>query len=465
MLDEPMRGLAELPGVLTDALDAYEQPARGAGGRALAVVRPASVVEVRAVVHWALAHGVRLLPQGANTGLVGASVPDGSASMVVLSTERLVAPLSIDPLEQVAQVGAGVRLSSLNAAAAVHGLHLPIDLSADPTIGGMVCTNTGGARVLRHGPLRRHVLDVGFVAADEDVSWSPGGRQVRKDSRGVDLAHVMVGSGGALAIVTGVTLALTPFPKQRTTWWIIPAIGAEVALFERLNAFGDLSAFELVSRAALAPLAHALGAVRLPFALSQIQDSIVLAEWSSPTAAIDAFAEVPALLARMSVPSDQLVVDAVEVPVPVAWSVRHALTDGLRAAGVVVGHDVAVPRAAIPDLRRRCRDTVASIASRAVLCDFGHAGDGGMHLNVLFPREVDPPTADERALLRAAIDALVATEGTYSAEHGLGPLNADTWLAATSSLERSIIASLKSTLDPHRLLGHPGHPYNRLATS
>ena len=461
---ESVPGVSELPGVLIEALDAYEQPARGSRGRALAVTRPSSVEEVRAVVRWAIAHGVRLLPQGANTGLVGASVPDGSGKVVVLSTERLVTPLAIDPVEQVAHVGAGVRLSSLNAAAAVHGLHLPIDLAADPSIGGMVCTNTGGSRVVRHGPLRAHVLDIGFVAADDDASWVPGGRQVRKDSRGVDLAHVLVGSGGALAVVTGATLALTPLPAQRSTWWIIPTSGSEIALLERLAALGDLSAFELVSRAALAPLAEGTATVRLPFPLQQVPDALALAEWSTGSNDPRAFDRVAEVLADVSHGADALVVDAVEVPVSAAWAVRHAISDSLRAAGVVLGHDVAVPRSAIASLRADARAAVGRICPRAVLCDFGHAGDGGMHLNVLFPHAAAPPTSAERAQLRAAIDALVAGAGTYSAEHGLGPSNADTWLTASSPLERAVIASLKQVLDPHRLLGHPGHPYNRLPT-
>jgi FAD/FMN-containing dehydrogenase len=426
------------------------------------VARPSSVDEVRAVVRWAIEHRVRLLPQGANTGLVGSSVPDESGEIVVLSTERLVAPLTIDPLEQVAHVGAGVRLGALNAAAAAHGLHLPIDLAADPSVGGMVSTNTGGSRVVRHGPLRAHVLDIGFVAADDDASWTPGGRHVRKDSRGVDLAHVLVGSGGALAVVTSATFALTPLPKRRSTWWIIPTPGSEVALFERLMGLGDLSAFELVSRAALAPLAEAAATTRLPFPLASVADAMVLAEWSTSSDTDDALDRVAELLAAVSSGAEALVVDAVEVPVAAAWSVRHAVSDSLRTAGVVVGHDVAVPRGAIAALRSAARAVVEQICPRAVLCDFGHAGDGGMHLNVVFPHSLEPPTPAERAQLREAFDALVARDGTYSAEHGLGPLNADTWLASTSTIEQAVIASLKDALDPHHLLGHPGHPYNRV---
>ncbi len=97
------------------------------------------------------------------------------------------------------------------------------------------------------------------------------------------------------------------------------------------------------------------------------------------------------------------------------------------------------------------------------MCDFGHAGDGGLHLNVLFPTDSGPPTDEQRLAIRRAIDDLVAgAGGSYSAEHGLGPLNAERWLAATPPIEQRFVAALKDVVDPHRILGHPAHPYNRL---
>jgi FAD/FMN-containing dehydrogenase len=181
--------LSHLPGLLRDTLGGYEQPARGTGGRALGVVRPATVEQVRDVVRWAVSERVRLVPQGANTGLVGSSVPDASGSALVLSTERLIAPIEIDVTERTCTVLAGVRLSALNAAAARFGLHLPIDLSADPALGGMISTNTGGSRVLRYGPLRHHVLAIEAIAATPSADIIGGPHVLRKDARGVDLSH------------------------------------------------------------------------------------------------------------------------------------------------------------------------------------------------------------------------------------------------------------------------------------
>ncbi len=448
-----------LPGLLTTDLGAYEQPWRGEAGRARAVVRPSSLDEVRAIVQWAVRERVRILAQGANTGLVGASTPDGAGDAIVLSTERLITPLSIDPMERTAVVGAGVRLSTLNAAAAQHGLHLPIDLAADPTLGGMIATNTGGTRVLRYGALRHHVLDVQSVAATSDADVFGHGTAVRKDSRGIDIGQLMVGSGGALGIVTQVTVSLTPLPTQRATWWILPTARREIDLLHFFERASDgLSAFELVSTNAMAAAGHTPAQVRLPFPLDAITDTAALLEWIGPGS--ERVADLFEQAAERG-----LVRDAVEMPADDAWAVRQAITDGLRTMGTVLGHDVAVPRRRIPEVRDQARAAVAELAPRARLCEFGHVGDGGLHLSVLFPHDVEPPTIAERSAVRCALDDLVAADGTYSAEHGLGPLNAQRWLATTSPMEQAVVEALKETLDPHGILGHPRHPYNLLGAT
>ena len=142
----------------TDDLTRYEQPARGPAGRAAAVALPSSTAELREVVRDAVRAGTRLIPQGANSGLVGASVPPPTGDAVVVCLDRLDGVVEFDPTEGVAVVRAGTRLSALAEVAAPHGLHLPVDLAADPSIGGMVATNTGGSRVMRYGPMRAHVL-------------------------------------------------------------------------------------------------------------------------------------------------------------------------------------------------------------------------------------------------------------------------------------------------------------------
>jgi len=457
---ERFTGAARLLVPGADDLSRFEVPARGAPGRAVLVVQPASLDEMREVVRRAVAAGVRLLPQGANTGLVGASVPPADDPGVVLSLDRLATPPDVDPVGATAVVAAGTRLSVLNAAAAEHGLHLPVDLAADPSLGGMVATNTGGSRVLRYGPMRHHVLGAELVAANAAATVFGHLVAVRKDSRGVDPVQLAVGSGGTLGVITRVTVALTPLPAATDTWWLAldrPERAIELLRMLERRRPAAVSAFELVARSALTHTLAAPGAPANPFG-TELPAAGVLAEWSGDPAALAGVEHDLAAAAAAG-----LLADARQVPPVEAWALRHRVTEALRHAGTVLGHDVSVPVGALMALRDDVAAAVAALAPHAELCGFGHAGDGGLHLNVLFPHDAAGPSPGLAADIRAAVDTAVARHGgSYSAEHALGPVNAARWLASTAPVERALIAALKAVLDPHRLLGHPAHPYNQL---
>ena len=181
-----------------DDLSAYGRPWRGTDGRPAWVARPSDLEQLREVVRWAVRERAPFVVQGANTGLVGGSVPDASGTTGVLSTARLTAPLDVHVDDRAVTAGAGVLLSAVTDATAPYGLGLPVDLSSDPSVGGVVATNAGGARVLRHGDVRRRLLGVQVVLADEDATVLGDLRPLRKKNDDVRVADLVVGSAGLL---------------------------------------------------------------------------------------------------------------------------------------------------------------------------------------------------------------------------------------------------------------------------
>lgn len=443
-----------------DDVARFEHPARGAPGAAALVVQPTSVDEVREVVRRAYAARVRLLPQGANTGLVGASVPPADAPAVVLSLDLLKAPAQVDSVSATAVVEAGTRLSVLNEAVERHGLQLPIDLAADPAIGGMVATNTGGNRMVRYGPMRRYVLGVEVVAADEDATVYGRAHGVRKDSRGIDPVQLAVGSGGTLGVITRVVVALERRVRSLETWWLAldePDRAVELFRFLDERAPGELSAFEFVSRAAMDKALAVPGARPNPFG-GPLPAAAVLIEWSSLTGVPPEVDDVIAAAHDAGLLADALLVNSVD-----SWELRHGISDALRAYGTVLGHDVSAPLGSLMAMRADAIAAIGAAAPGVEVCDFGHAGDGGLHLNVIVPSALGTPSAELASTIRSSVDEIVARHGgSYSAEHGLGPFNADRWLADTPPIEQQMVAALKAVVDPRGILGHPGHPYNRL---
>ena len=220
-----VRDALDASGVLTDPVDreAYATPWRGTPGRTPVVVRPATTAAVAEVVQLASRHRVRLIPQGANSGLVEASVPDRYGHMVVLSLERLRSRLEVDVDDRTVIADAGVRLSTLNEALAPHGLSLPIDLGSDPSLGGMVSTNTGGARMIHHGDLRRHLLGLEVVLAEPPGAVLDDLGALRKNNTSPKVSDWFIGAAGRFGIVTAVALEVAAIDRDRATAFLVPA--------------------------------------------------------------------------------------------------------------------------------------------------------------------------------------------------------------------------------------------------
>lgn len=435
---------------------AHERPWRGRPGRALAVALPSDIEEVRATLLWARRHLVRVLPQGAVTGLVGASTPppEGPAPLVV-GTGHLVTGLAIDPAAATAVVPAGLRLSELNEQARPHGLELPIDLAADPCVGGMAATNTGGSRVMRYGDMSDRVLGLQAVLADEQVSVVGDLRGLRKDNTGPDPLRLMLGSSGAFGIITAVAVALSPLPRERATALIGPvrdeaAIGLLESLRVRLGT--TLSAFEVMCPTAVrASLDLMDSPPRLPE--TSDPDVLVLVEVSGDDSTQDRLVE--------SVAGSTLLgsADALLVPPTQAWALRHNVTAGLAARGGVLGFDLSVPPGRLPELRVAVRALVERRRLGWEMADFGHWGDGGIHCNVVVPEGRDAHDADLAGLRRDVYRLTRDLGGSYSAEHGIGPLNGAWWNETTPGEVRALLRSFKDVADPLGIMGHPGIPF------
>lgn len=433
---------------------AYEAGARHAGGVAHAVVRPATREELAWAVAELAAAGAHLVPQGAATGLVAGATPTSAGDQWIVSTQRLRDVLEIDPVNRSATVAAGYRLSDLNRAAAEHGLTFPIDLGADPTIGGMVATNTGGARLIRYGGVRENLLDVEGVLAAPAGRFVGGRRGLRKNNTGLSWPQLLCGTFGAFGFVSAATVKL--YPIQRQTATALLAVESTAAAMELLCALeGELgefvSAFEGISGPALQAVAHHPGIGQPPFATTPAY--AVLVELSSAISREHGLDLDSLLLQALEKQMEAgLVVDAVVGKPEQIWRVRHCLSEAVQAMGRMVAFDLAVARSRFADFRDSCLALVQRHVPQAQVCDFGHLGDGGVHLNMVIP----PATtaADVQALRDAIYDAVQACGGSFSAEHGVGPYNELWYQRYLDPATRDWAHLLHGHFDPRRQLGN-----------
>ncbi|MBB5203069.1 FAD/FMN-containing dehydrogenase [Inhella inkyongensis] len=434
----------------TEVEPRYLQGARYGAGQAAALLKPGSVAEAAELLRLADAHGIALVLQGAHTGLVQAATPQGQ---VILSTERLREVFEFDPLDRTLRVSTGFKLSEVNQRLAEHGLQFPIDLSADPSIGGMLAHNTGGTRMCRYGDVRANTLGMEVLRADGQALRL--GLGLAKDNSALALQHLFIGSSGALGLITEATLKLAPLPKQSAVALVAPADWDAVwPLYQRWTAaFGSLvSAFEGLSANALEAAIHVQGGAS-PFA-EGLPPYSLLVELSAdvPASQLDLRA-----LLHTQLEADfesGAVVDAALDNDEGLWGLRHAVSEGLREQGAVIGFDISLPRRAFLPFRAQAGAWLAEHFAPAKVCDFGHLGDGGQHYNLVWPKDCPKPGAEDMARLREGIYALVAAHGgSFSAEHGLGPLLQATYDALTPSALRQSAGAVAAALNPSNRLG------------
>ncbi len=457
-----LEGLLGSAGVIDASQDIrkYEHGYRYGSGRALAIARPGALDELRAVVRYCFARDLRILAQGANTGLVGASTPDESGEQVVLSLERLRGVEAVDAHNRTACAHAGTRLSELNNEAGRHELFFPIDLGSDPSLGGMVATNTGGSRLVRYGDVQRNLLGLEVVLADADATVLTDLNGLRKDNTGIDLKQLFVGTSGSFGIVSRVQIELHRMPRQSATALVVPRSHADVpdllAMLET-EAGEFLGAFEGMSANAMAAALAHNRRLRNPFSSAALPEYAVLVELTSTLRAgqLDLSELLAELLSRSMEADEPLVMDALSGRPEDFWALRHSISDGLRDAGPVVGFDISVPRSKLPALRADLITRLNDQYPQLRVCDFGHCGDGGDHFNLVWPLSAGQYESSVVDAVRELVYERVVRGygGSFSAEHGVGPHNIAYYRRYASPIERSLARCLKRFCDPKGLLG------------
>ncbi|KQV35710.1 MULTISPECIES: FAD-binding oxidoreductase [unclassified Rhizobium] len=458
-----LQALVSDKGLVRDAggMAAYENGARYDEGRAALVLRPQTAEEVSAVVSYCVKNGLPLVPQSGNTGLVSGSTPDNSGTQIVLSLDRMVKRFDLDLDNRSLRLDAGFTLSEINRRLEPRGLFFPIDLGADPRLGGMIATNTGGSRFLKYGDVRKNTLGLTVVLADEAGTVLDLSSDLRKNNTGIDWKHVFIGTSGAFGIVTECVVNLERLPRQTATAYLVPASGAHVmpllrAMEERLGAY--LSAFEGMSKNAVSAALSHVPSLKNPFQGGNIPDYVILAEisrtWEPREGEQPLDAVLESVLAEIWESEEAPLADAFVGPAHEMWSLRHALSEGVKHLGKLIAFDLSFRRG---DIMAFCDHMKLEMPARfpdITICDFGHIGDGGVHFNLVVPKDSQAATdQDFEKRLRDWIFSVAVERfsGSFSAEHAIGRKNQSYYDQYTPRQVRTLAAGLKAITSPGAL--------------
>ena len=447
-IERELRSFRPAGSVLEGAPASYlvdETESRGVRGRADAVVVPESAEEVAEVVAWCYEHGVAIVPRGGGTGFAAGAIPlDGG---VVVSLERLTRVRAFEPLLWRIWVEAGLRTAELRRIVRESGLFFPPDPGAaeQSQIGGNIATNAGGPHAFKYGVTGTWVTGLEAVLAPGQIV-SVGG-PIRKDVSGFDLKSLLIGSEGALGIVTAAWLRLLPAPDASypvASFYSTSEDGC--AAIE--SVFGNglvVAALEYLDAATLAAAGPAF-----PSGVPSDARFLVLAEADGSLAAAR---EIRTAL--LDVLGDKAL--GVHAPrenaeIEALWRWRDGVSIAVTAQrGGKVSEDIVVP---LDRLAEAIEETLAIGARHGLsACSWGHAGDGNLHATFL----VSPERADELERAEEAAQDLFALAlslgGSVSGEHGVGVVKRGRqgWSPEAAAL----MAAVKQAFDPRGLM-NPG---------
>jgi glycolate oxidase len=410
------------------------------------VVRARSTADVVETFRVAALDDLPVTPRGLGSGKCGGAMPVSGG--IVLSLDAMTAVREVSRADLLAVAEPGVVTERFMDVVEAEGLFYPPDPNslAISTLGGNVATNAGGPRALKYGVTRGYVLGLEVVLPTGEVMRV--GRRTQKGVTGYDLVGLFVGSEGTLGVITEITTRLIARPAAVETA-LVTFADAEAAT----RAVAEVFLAGLVPRTLELLDRHALDALRAktPGRFPEHAGAILILETDGP--------DPDRAMADLSRAADVCTAHgATDVVVALdaaqrarIWEPRRTLSWTLTAtAERKISEDIVVPRSQIPAYL--ARTSARADAAKIRVATYGHAGDGNLHVNVLF---AEAERARAEALVAELMADAVALGGTISGEHGIG-LSKRPFLSLEQSPEViELQRRMKALFDPRGIL-NPG---------
>ena len=416
-------------------------------GNASALVFATSTEEVSAVLHFAHTNNIPVTPRGAGTNLVGSTVPhDGS---IILDLSRMNRILEIDKENFTATIEPGVILEDFQKYVEDLGFFYPPDPGEKrASIGGNIATNAGGMRAVKYGVTRDYVMGLELVLADGTILNV--GSKNRKDTTGLDVKDIVIGSEGTLAVITKCLLRLIGKPEKSQSILVS---------FKSLQA--GIEAVPVILRQNLNPTAVEF----VERKVVKLGEDFLGLKYPDPDAAAyllltfdGAAAEINSAITKLSQvlkeASRQVIIldgSKPELDATNIWKIRGCLVKAVEAVSEQEPLDIVVPIARVADFVEYVNQLENQSGMQMI--SFGHAGDGNVHLCVVRGSRSESVWESE---LHANLEKLYSKAkelgGLISGEHGLGVSKRDFFFAQTPSQNVDLMNAIKKSFDQKGIL-------------
>jgi D-lactate dehydrogenase (cytochrome) len=410
------------------------------------VVWPRMTEDVVTAVKLAETKGYAVTPWCAGTSLEGNPIPvHGGICLDFAEMNRI---LEIRENDLQVDVEVGIRYRDLNNQLRHHGLFFPPDPGAHAAIGGMIGNNASGVRTVAYGATRDCVLALEVVMADGTVVRL--GSRAIKSSSGYDLVRLMVGSEGTLGIVTKATLKLKGLPPEYlTVVAVFPTIrDACDAVSDTIRYGLNPAALELMDEAVVVEINRdrRMSLVERPMLFIEFHNVNEAALSSQFEMVEGLLKERGALSIERGIGGDERVR---------LWEVRHGALESIKRnhpGRSVLLVDTCVPISRYSEMVGRAKEAVEREGVPGFF--WGHAGDGNLHLGLIFhPDDAAAIDAVQR-VNRAVVEQSIAMGGSCTGEHGVG-IGKLPFVESEHGKALDYMRRIKAALDPKGIL-NPG---------
>ncbi len=413
-----------------------------------AVVYAQTVEQVSEIVKLANKERIPVLPRGAGSGFTGGSLPVNGGIVVVLTKMNDI--LTIDEDNLTATVEPGVITAHLQEEVEKLGLFYPPDPASKDfcTLGGNVAECAGGPRCVKYGVTKDYVLGLEVVTPTGDII-NTGGLTI-KNVVGYDLTRLFVGSEGTLGIVTKIILKLLPKPAAKKTMLI---------QFGSID--GAAEAVSTIIKGKIIPTtlefldATTLNCIRdnIDFEISTQCKAVLIVEVDGDKEFLNKQADrITTLIDHLDVL--HTVVAETDEESEAIWGVRRSVSPNMKKINPdKFNEDIVVPRSMVPEMIRSLEKIAAQY--NVPIVNFGHAGDGNIHVNVMVDLKIEGMQQTVDLVLKEIFQTTIDLGGSISGEHGIGTAKAPFFDLEVDQPTRAYMQTIKKALDPLDIL-NPG---------
>ncbi|MFB3896936.1 MAG: FAD-binding oxidoreductase, partial [bacterium] len=412
------------------------------------VVKPANTNEISRIMKLANKYRIPVYPRGAGSGLTGGCIPlRGGISLVLTRLNRII---DIDKANHTVTVEPGVLVSELQKSVESVGLFYPPDpASVDfSTIGGNIAENAGGLRACRYGVTRDYVLQLEAVLPNGQIINT--GAKTVKSVTGYDLTRLLVGSEGTLAIITKAVLRLiAKVPARKAMYAVFPKITHAAETVSDLVEHSLIpSTLELMDQKTI----ECIEAYK-PSGLPQQAGAILFIEQDGIPEQIEKdIKQIVTICKKHNAITVRVAKNNAERER--LWDLRRAVSPAItRVAGKKINEDICVPRSELAALFIAL-DKISK-QYRVPIVNYGHAGDGNIHVNVMVNPEDKQEIARGHKAVEDIFKVVLNLGGTLSGEHGIGNTKSKYLSWEIPVAELLLMKQIKKIFDPKNIL-NPG---------